>query len=413
VTTLCSGGSSSAVDGFGEAVSITSAAIGGILNKYNRNWVIPLAGLLGGATYELTTFCASDPPALPTLTAIDAAELLQTLNPQLQQAAAQKFLQFIGYYAWFTFCKCDSVATPAPDTTPTEPPTWPTVDPPQIAPIPSAGCATFASPIQSYPSAGWGSWVIPTTEPVAAFSPSPFTPRVQLPTGATTMAFTWSIGGGAPSTITSTFTYNFYDSAGTFISGSNRTINSSFTTFTVDVAVPSTAVFFQCYVIVGGGTVTSPMLLSASATFYCNGQVPGAPATPCCPPDPTLALQVQQILQMVTLIQRQAAPFGYVYGDNHTGLTGHGSFAVSSLIGVSVDVTTLPSSYGRIDAASPAEYFDLGFITLGTADGYEHSRRIDHDGTLLIPPGAGLFTAVGYSLSPGVEVAIRELVREP
>jgi hypothetical protein len=115
---------------------------------------------------------------------------------------------------------------------------------------------------------------------------------------------------------------------------------------------------------------------------------------------------------MVTLIQRQAAPFAYVYGTNHTALSGSGALDVSGLIGCSVDVTTLPNSYGRAGGV-PEELFGLGFVTLGTIDGYETSRHIDHDGTLFLPPGAGAYTKIGYSLSPGVVVSIRELVREP
>jgi hypothetical protein len=146
--------------------------------------------------------------------------------------------------------------------------------------------------------------------------------------------------------------------------------------------------------------------------YYGDNCVPGGFLSPCCPPDPVSQSTLDAILQVVTLIQRQAAPFSYVVGTNHTALTGHGSFAVSGLIGVSVDVTTLPTSYGTRDG-SPVELFDVGFVTLGTADGYEMSRRIDHDGALVLPPGAGVYTAVGYTLAPGVVVAIRELVREP
>jgi len=144
---------------------------------------------------------------------------------------------------------------------------------------------------------------------------------------------------------------------------------------------------------------------------FCGGAAPGGTQQPCCPPDAATQAQLDQILQLVTIIQRQAAPFAYVYGANHTALSGHGSFAVSALIGVSVDVTTLPASYGQRDG-SPVELFDIGYVTLGTADGYETSRRIDHDGALVLPPAAGAFTSVGYTLSPGVVVSIRELVRE-
>ena len=115
---------------------------------------------------------------------------------------------------------------------------------------------------------------------------------------------------------------------------------------------------------------------------------------------------------MVTLIQRQAAPFGYVYGANHTALSGQGSISVADLIGVSVDVTTIPVGTS-VEGGTPNQYFDLGYVTLGTTDGYSTSRRIDHDGTLFLPAAAGVFTTIGYTLGAGVVADIRELVREP
>lgn len=116
----------------------------------------------------------------------------------------------------------------------------------------------------------------------------------------------------------------------------------------------------------------------------------------------------------VNLIQRQSVPFAYVYGDNHAGLTGDGEIAIDTpLIGVSVDVVAVPSSVS-VRAGTPQHLSDVGFVTLGTADGWLASRRIDADGTLeLARPGAGALTRIGYSLAPGVEVSIRELVREP
>jgi hypothetical protein len=115
---------------------------------------------------------------------------------------------------------------------------------------------------------------------------------------------------------------------------------------------------------------------------------------------------------MVTLIQRQSAPFGYVYGTNHAGLTGSGEITVADLIGVSIDVTTNPGYTGLI-VGDPATIFKVGRVNLGTADGWTVSRDIDHDGSLVLPVQAGVFTKIGYTLNPGVVVAVRELVREP
>jgi hypothetical protein len=157
--------------------------------------------------------------------------------------------------------------------------------------------------------------------------------------------------------------------------------------------------------------VPNTTTFSMQLDVWC-GQLPNQALGPCCAPDERLVAQINSILTAVTLLQRQTAPFGYVYGANHTALSGDGSIAVSDLIGVSIDVTTLPGSYGEM-IGTPTELFGLGFVTLGTADGWESSRRIDHDGTLFLPGAAGVFTLIGYTLRPGVVVSIRELIREP
>lgn len=114
----------------------------------------------------------------------------------------------------------------------------------------------------------------------------------------------------------------------------------------------------------------------------------------------------------MTLIQRQNAPFGYIAAAVHATLSGAGSFAIQGLLGVKVDITTLPSSYG-LSGTSPTEHFELGWITFGTADGYPQSIRVDHDPTVALPPRCGLFTELAYDLAPGVVATITELLREP
>jgi hypothetical protein len=79
---------------------------------------------------------------------------------------------------------------------------------------------------------------------------------------------------------------------------------------------------------------------------------------------------------------------------------------------VKVELTSTNLSGGLRDG-SPQELFDQGFITLGTADGYEHSRRLEHQEQLVLPIAAGAFTSVGYSLEVGVIATITELRREP
>jgi len=75
-------------------------------------------------------------------------------------------------------------------------------------------------------------------------------------------------------------------------------------------------------------------------------------------------------------------------------------------------MTLGPGFLGQ-EGTSPTEYFDAGFLTWGTPDGWPQSFRLDHDPTLNFPRRAGLFTTLDYDLHPGVTVTITELVREP
>jgi len=62
------------------------------------------------------------------------------------------------------------------------------------------------------------------------------------------------------------------------------------------------------------------------------------------PPDPSMQAQLDQLMAMVTLIQRQAAPFGYVPG----AIQPHwnGSDRDSGPNRCKVDITTLPTQLG-------------------------------------------------------------------
>lgn len=117
------------------------------------------------------------------------------------------------------------------------------------------------------------------------------------------------------------------------------------------------------------------------------------------------------IREQVDLVQRQKVPFAYIPGHLTTGLTGKGELTVSGILGLAVQVTDVPSRAGLV-LGDPNELFDLGWITIGTAEGWQQSRRIDHN-PMLILGIEGAETLVGYSLTPGVTINIQELVREP
>jgi hypothetical protein len=160
-----------------------------------------------------------------------------------------------------------------------------------------------------------------------------------------------------------------------------------------------------------GAGLTSTDLISGIVTFYCGGATPTSTSSPCCPPDPIATGYLQQILQAVTLIQRQAVPFAYISATAHPGLTGNGTIAVNGILGIRVDVTTLPARAGS-EAGDPVAFWDIGWINLGTADGFS-PRQFIASNPMLIQPILGDVTVIAYSIPADTTITITELVREP
>jgi hypothetical protein len=178
---------------------------------------------------------------------------------------------------------------------------------------------------------------------------------------------------------------------------------------TIPIEAPSqVSVIVQVAGVTGGGT--GQTTVSASADIYCNGALPGLTPQACCPPDVATQSTLDLILKTVTLLQRQIAPFGYIAGASHAGLSGNGVLTVAGIIGIKVDLTTLPGRLGDT-LGDPVTLWDAGWINLGTADGFGPRQFIASD-PFLVFPVSGAVTQVGYSIPADVACTITELVRE-
>jgi hypothetical protein len=124
-----------------------------------------------------------------------------------------------------------------------------------------------------------------------------------------------------------------------------------------------------------------------------------------------LSQRVASTFGLVTLIQRQDVPFGYVAGTIHSALSGFGDFPVQGIIGLACTFDTLPAIYVPT-AGDPDTYHQLGKLTLGTVDGWERSFQPTHSPYLILPI-SGAVTKVGYSFAGGIVATLTELVREP
>jgi hypothetical protein len=411
MTAQCpSGGPSAQKPLFGLSVDMTGPALAARFAN-NPTWIsVFIAAAIGGMSWSLATFCTIDPPADVTFTGQDFVDLLGGIGAPTYGPAQQKLIQWINHRMWWDFCYCTAGTTPAVPTAPAAPAGLPALNQ-------NASGGASGPTVACYHE-------LPTTRALTVGTLSHDNIDMEIPAlggGWTGPEPYWvrvvggrNVVGVGPHEI-GTYNFIFNDFGGT-----------PFTTygpyhsppgFDVMLPVPLSRSPNQAWYPTFQVSLTTPNATTDTDTLeifaYCTPTAPtGLGGSPCCPPDPFLSLQVSQILQAVTLIQRQAVPFGYIASTVHAGLTGAGTFAITGLIGLAVSITT-DSPHLGVAGTSPAELFDRGYVTFATASGAMHSVRLEHAAQLIIPPAAAVFTTVFYDLNPLITVSITELVREP
>lgn len=422
---------------------------------------LPLVGVI---PILLSSFCASDPPAM---TALSSAEANAVLNLDFGSDLSNglgKLKDILLNLIWLDTCRCTSGTLVTP-TVPGSPADVPVFVPPSLnpGPIVAQGWYPMLRADARVLALGCGSPARPANYQQLTFDDSAWVPAV-APT--TLFALTWAAGGSTNYDITGSrgvnanlpglveycapadplahnceqflIRWKFFLGNVSPNQGVIRIANGT----NVDGGLSSGALAIngRSAVILNtnSGAALLPSLLpnqwnivaidvnpsntSSANTWGSHGGVgfgldftyAAVPQNvqPCCPPDVTTQAYLDLILQAVTLIQRQSVPFGYVPATTHAALSGAGSLTIGGLIGVKVDLTTIPASYGR-SGTSPTEYFDLGWVTFGTPDGFPSSFRVDKELNLLTPRLCGAYTVLDYQLAPGVIATITELVREP
>jgi len=399
MTALCGGGTSSNRPEFGDAIYMGPAAIAALLNNIPVLWAVPLAAFIGHVTYNLVQFCSTDPPAVPTFSAQDAVDMFNVFDPVANIPAAAKFQDLIGAYLWHQVCQCDTTATPLPPTPPAAPTGMPAINPPQLPSGVAAPCL-----VQSRSA---------TIGPAGA---NDLFESVQpLPAGTTfiTLDGDWSPSEADTPHPNFNIQIQFFNASGGGTSPGNISILETTLVPKIthaEVATPTGATQFR-WATNSSGTPRAT-LFQATVRAYCGGTSshPGT-STPCTA-DPALQSQLDAILQLVTVIQRQLAPFAYVASTAHSALTGHGHFAIQGLIGVLIEITSSGSAVGTTDG-DPDTVWQVGWINWGNADGSSERIFISTTPQTVFVPVAGQYTRLGYTLLPGVTATITELVREP
>lgn len=368
--------------------------IAALLNNIPTIWAVPLAGYIGAITYQLSQFCPADPPEVPTITALDVVGLLNVFNPVANLPAAEKFQQLIGAYLWYQVCQCDGAATPAPPAPVADPGGW-QIDPPVAPPIAAEPC------VINEPGG---------STPAVTTYPHPLDNTVPLGATACTVDTFWR---NASHSASNRIVYQVLLKDA---NGATHFTSQTWTSFdTAFVESHSFPLFPQTVTVevVQAGPVPTTQTTdpTAQVKFWC-GNGPGSTVEPCCPPDPLLQSQIDRILQLVTLIQRQIVPFAYIQSTAHSGLSGDGHIDVQGLIGCLAQMDTIPPNVG-VESGDPLEYWEAGWINWGNTDGSTKREWLTCSPQVSLPAAAGQYTRIGYSLRPGVSITITELVREP
>lgn len=462
MTALCGGGTSSPIPGSPVAVQLAAVAVDALLTDAGMPWLIPLLTFFELPVLDVPTLCATDPPALPTFTADDALVLVRPWDASSANigTVTAKIAALVQHLGWYAFCRCD-VGSPTPLPNPATPA-------PTGLPTLVGGTAGFNIQMRAAdckvldlhgggsvltPPTGWDSvgfndsgWSTPVAVPfdftvnttglLGNFGINPncianppnsepylapwHTPpvgneqflvrwRFQLPTFDYTRmcASPYAIDalGGFSGWSSGSITINGHSAFGVF-SGSNYVGHMS------DFVTGANVVAFWVNNGNTGGATTWGTGSGIGYALTTAGGLGSAANPGCCPPDPSIMQLLRSILESTTLVQRQAAPFGYVPGVVHSGLTGTGQISVSDLIGALVTVTASGPVTGE-EAGTPVTLFEAGWFNWGNADGFSERIRLSGDTQVSLPAAAGQYTRIGYTLPVGMTIQITELNREP
>lgn len=405
---ICSPSTSQPKPGIADAVVITSFVLAATVAKKIPWLTDAIAATASIINLHLSDFCAVDPPADPGLSGLDMVAIMTLGNANPDPGPMQRMGQLIQRTIWTDVCQCATGASPTV-TLPASPPSGaPVVNPPTVTNLPAVGnCFAVSIPtlqnidsLTHYYTSG-----VDTTTPT----------QFPLPQGAAYMTVSAQATTPGATPYDRSFGFTLFNAAGGGVSpvasvdvGPVGNPSGAPQTKSVTVAIPSTAVsFFVSSIVQGIGVKTGTFAVQYSIS--CGG-LAGQPQNPCCPPDPTATGLLSSILQMVTLVQRQIAPFAYVHGEVDAGISGNGVIAVQGILGVKVDVTTAPGRLG-VEAGDPVAIWDAGWINIGTADGFGPRHFISSDPFVLMPV-SGAATFIGYSIPADVVVTITQLVRE-
>lgn len=400
MTAVCGGGTSAPKTGSAAVVDYGAGLLAAIFGAYDLVWLIPIIPFVGLAPLALSTFCATDPPSVTALTTAESEALLQLQFGSDFDSGLTKVKDMVLRMLWYENCMCTSGSAPSAITLPAPPTNAPITQQPAGS-LPPA-CDRHVLNNNTVGATGTGQ--------MDGASGLLFTLPEALRATVTFHAGQYSASGAS----------NIRLQVGTSCNATifdQPLVNISGDVWQMQCQIPA---LLHCggsetwrWQVVGTfAHTTAVATYDVLIEFFCGitlgadgGQAP-------CVTDPTVLASLDNILSLVTLIQRQIVPFATIGGAAHTGLTGQGTISFDGLVGVKIMVTTLPGYVGLI-SGDPDELFDVGWFAWGNADGFAPREFISHSPQLSTPPRGSVYTTLGYSLNPDVVVTISEISREP
>ena len=413
MTAICPGGGpSQAKPGVNQNIILTTTALASILQAIGGAWAIPFVALLGVKTYDLSTLCVTDPPALPTITLADVTNLVGGVFNPAAGSSLTKLGNLIDYYLWYQWCQCVS------------------------------GTATSVTPFQQQPSGlnqnpstqstcwqvdftGAPPWHASATQPCAnqqypqLLPPGSFhnisracgtVPYVTFPGGITN--FNWTqqqpvLTSGQESGV---LVLECFDASNTQLLNQQIGVGLSgpspgFLQKGIG-NIPSGTAYWLLWGAGFTGTATE-IPMSIHMDFYCSGSS-NNPIAPCTTDPAVLALLDQIYAAVLDIISNLTAPVtNWATVATHTGLSGLGSLTIgTSTTALEVTLTTIPSGVG-LHVSDPTFYFDAGWVRGMTNFGATESVGITSSPQLVhLDPST---KTIGYTLNPGVVATIAEL----
>jgi hypothetical protein len=120
----------------------------------------------------------------------------------------------------------------------------------------------------------------------------------------------------------------------------------------------------------------------------------------------SIDVEIRGLASQLTLLRLLVGQPILVESTVHSGLTGIGTFAVSALGGLKVELTTIPATAGT-EVGDPATRWNVARISTSSASGLELNQWVGSSPTVLrIPLDA---VTVGFYVAPGAVARITEL----